>query len=135
MIATQPSFPPSQRTLLEGALEITERRLREVLVSRREVLVGELYDESTTTSAPSGATRWRLGPARDLPAPRPARPRGRPSRGPYATVAGLALDRLGRIPEGGETVTVDDWSLELMEVDRHTIERLRLRPHEQPPDG
>jgi hypothetical protein len=45
MIATQPSFPPSQRTLLEGALEITERRLREVLVSRREVLVGELYDE------------------------------------------------------------------------------------------
>jgi CBS domain containing-hemolysin-like protein len=54
---------------------------------------------------------------------------------PYATVAGLALDRLGRIPEGGETVTVDDWSLELMEVDRHTIERLRLRPHEQPPDG
>ena len=34
MIATQPSFPSEQRTILVGALEITERRLREVLVPR-----------------------------------------------------------------------------------------------------
>ncbi len=48
--------------------------------------------------------------------------------GPYATVAGLALDRLGRIPGGGETVAVDGWSLEVLEVDRNAIQRLRLRP-------
>ena len=238
MIATQPSFPPSQRTILEGALEITERRLREVLVSRREVLalpadlpvaeavhrmaagahvrapvyrgdlddvagvanlvdlvdatglvadhcrpalalpeslgvlealrrlqrdrqplaivineyggtegivtvedlleelVGELYDEFDHDV---GAVRREPGGALVLPGTFPVH--DLPDlgvdlpEGPYATVAGLALDRLGRIPEGGETVTVHGWSLEVLEVDRHTIERLRLRPHEQPPDG
>jgi putative hemolysin len=238
MIATQPSFPPSQRTILEGALEITERRLREVLVPRREVLalpadlpvaeavhqmaagahvrapvhrgdlddvagvanlvdlvdatglvadhcrpalalpeslgvlealrrlqrdrqplaivineyggtegivtvedlleelVGELYDEFDHDV---GAVRREPGGALVLPGTFPVH--DLPDlgvdlpEGPYATVAGLALDRLGRIPEGGETVTVDGWSLEVLEVDRHTIERLRLRPHEQPPDG
>jgi putative hemolysin len=238
MIATQPSFPPSQRTILEGALEITGRRLREVLVSRREVLalpadlpvaeavhrmavcahvrapvyrgdlddvagvanlvdlvaatglvadhcrpalalpeslgvlealrrlqrdrqplaivineyggtegivtvedlleelVGELYDEFDHDV---GAVRREPGGALVLPGTFPVH--DLPDlgvdlpEGPYATVAGLALDRLGRIPEGGETVTVDGWSLEVLEVDRHTIERLRLRPHEQPPDG
>jgi putative hemolysin len=238
MIATQPSFPPSQRTILEGALEITERRLREVLVPRREVLalpaglpvaeavhqmaagahvrapvyrgdlddvagvanlvdlvdatglvadhcrpalalpeslgvlealrrlqrdrqplaivineyggtegivtvedlleelVGELYDEFDHDV---GAVRREPGGALVLPGTFPVH--DLPDlgvdlpEGPYATVAGLALDQLGRIPEGGETVTVDGWSLEVLEVDRHTIERLRLRPHEQPPDG
>ena len=55
--------------------------------------------------------------------------------GPYATVAGLVLDRLGRIPGGGETVVVGDWLLEVLEVDRNTIERLRLRPRGATPDG
>jgi putative hemolysin len=38
MIATQASFPPDQRTILVGALEMTERHLRDVLVPRREVV-------------------------------------------------------------------------------------------------
>ena len=38
MIATQASFPPDQRTILVGALEMTERRLRDVLVPRRELV-------------------------------------------------------------------------------------------------
>jgi putative hemolysin len=50
-------------------------------------------------------------------------------------VAGLVLDRLGRIPAGGETVTVGDWLLEVLEVDRNTVERLRLRPRAGAPDG
>ena len=32
MIATQASFPPEQRTILVGALELTDRHLREVLI-------------------------------------------------------------------------------------------------------
>jgi len=55
--------------------------------------------------------------------------------GPYATVAGLVLDRLGRIPGGGETVAVGDWRIDVLEVDRNTIERLRLRPRGDTPDG
>src|SRR5829696_1878998 len=38
MIATQASFPPEQRTILVGALELTDRHLREVLVPRRDVV-------------------------------------------------------------------------------------------------
>jgi magnesium and cobalt exporter, CNNM family len=101
-----------------------------------EELVGELYDEFDHDV---GAVRREPGGALVLPGTFPVH--DLPDlgvdlpEGPYATVAGLALDRLGRIPEGGETVTVDGWSLEVLEVDRHTIERLRLRPHEQPPDG
>src|SRR4029450_14062752 len=38
MIATQASFPPEQRTILVGALEMTERHLRNVLVPRRDVV-------------------------------------------------------------------------------------------------
>jgi len=238
MIATQPSFPSSQRTILVGALEMTERRLREVLVPRREVLalpadlpvaeavlrmaaaahvrapvyrgdlddvagvanlvdlvdttglvadhcrpatalpeslgvlpalrrlqhdrqplaivineyggtegivtvedlleelVGELYDEfdpdvSAVSREPDGSLVLPgTFPVHDLPELGVDLPEG-----PYATIAGLALDRLGRIPDGGEVVTVGGWSLEVLMVDRHTIQRLRLRPQELAPDG
>jgi putative hemolysin len=52
--------------------------------------------------------------------------------GPYATVAGLVLDQLGCVPGGGEKVLVDGWWLEVVEVDHHAIQRLRLRPRTQP---
>jgi putative hemolysin len=238
MIATQPSFPTEQRTILVGALELTERRLREVLVPRRDVvavpadlpvaeavgrmaaaarvrapvyrgdlddvagvanlvdlvdatgrvgdhcrpamalpeslavlpalrrmqrerqplaivineyggtegivtvedlleeLVGELSDEFDRDVAdvrrePDGSLVLPGSfPVHDLPDVGVDLPEG-----PYATVAGLVLDRLGRIPAGGETVTVGDWLLEVLEVDRNTVERLRLRPRGGAPDG
>jgi len=238
MIATQPSFPTEQRTILVGALELTERRLREVLVPRRDVvalpadlpvaeavrrmaaaarvrapvyrgdlddvagvanlvdlvdatgrvgdhcrpatalpesltvlpalrrmqrerqplaivineyggtegivtvedlleeLVGELSDEFDRDVAdvrrePDGSLVLPGSfPVHDLPDVGVDLPEG-----PYATVAGLVLDRLGRIPAGGETVTVGDWLLEVLEVDRNTVERLRLRPRDGAPDG
>jgi magnesium and cobalt exporter, CNNM family len=238
MIATQPSFPTEQRTILVGALELTERRLREVLVPRRDVvavpadlpvaeavgrmaaaarvrapvyrgdlddvagvanlvdlvdatgrvgdhcrpamalpeslavlpalrrmqrerqplaivineyggtegivtvedlleeLVGELSDEFDRDVAdvrrePDGSLVLPGSfPVHDLPDVGVDLPEG-----PYATVAGLVLDRLGRIPAGGETVTVGDWLLEVVQVDRNTVERLRLRPRGGAPDG
>jgi putative hemolysin len=231
MIATQASFPPEQRTILVGALEIAERRLREVLVPRRDVvaleaelsveeavaklvaashvrapvyrgdlddvigiahmaalvdatgrvadhcrpaialpeslgvlaalrrlqrerqqlaivlneyggtegivtiedlleeLVGELYDEfdrdiSEVQREPDGSLILPGSfPIHDLPDLGVDLPEG-----PYATVAGLVLDQLGRIPTGGETVQVGGWTLEVLEVERNAIERLRLRP-------
>ena len=235
MIATQASFPPEQRTILVGALELTDRHLREVLVPRRDVvalpanfsvaeairklvasthgrapvfrgdlddvvgvahlvdlvdatgrvadncrpvlalpeslgvlaalrrlqgerhqlavvineyggtegivtiedlleeLVGELYDEfdrdiGGVEHDPDGALVLPGSfPVHDLPDLGVELPEG-----PYATVAGLAIDRLGYIPGGGETVQVDGWSLEVLEVDKHTIQRLRLRRPTQP---
>ena len=235
MIAAQASFPADQRNILVGALEIAERRLRQVLVPRRDVvalpaelsveeavarlvaashvrapvyrgdldnvvgiahmadlvdatgqvadhcrpaialpeslgvlaalrhlqrerqqlvivlneyggtegivtiedlleeLVGELYDEfdrdiSAVRREPDGSLLVPGSfPIHDLPDLGVDLPEG-----PYATVAGLVLEQLGRIPTGGETVVVDGWSLEVVEVDRNAIVLLRLRPPGQP---
>jgi putative hemolysin len=235
MIATQASFPPEQRTILVGALEMTERHLRNVLVPRRDVLalpasspvadgvrmlvasthvrapvyrgdlddvagvahlvdlvdaggrigdhvrpalalpesvgvlealrrmqherqqlaivineyggtegiitiedlleelVGEIYDEfdrdvSGVRHEPDGSLvlpgSFPVHDLTDLGVELP--------EGPYATVAGLVLDQLGRIPAGGETVQVDGWLLEVLEVDHNAIQRLRLRPAAAP---
>jgi putative hemolysin len=43
-------------------------------------------------------------------------------------VAGLVLDRLGRLPEPGDTVQVDGWQLEVLAVEHRAITRLRLIP-------
>jgi magnesium and cobalt exporter, CNNM family len=58
--------------------------------------------------------------------------------GPYATVAGLALQRFGRGPAVGDAVQVDGWRLEVLAVERRAITRLRLVPSppgEPPEDG
>jgi CBS domain containing-hemolysin-like protein len=53
--------------------------------------------------------------------------------GGYETLAGMVLARLGRIPEVGVGLTVDDWRLTVMRRDRNRIAELRLaRPDFQP---
>ncbi|MGP4017097.1 hemolysin family protein [Saccharopolyspora sp. 5N708] len=46
--------------------------------------------------------------------------------GEYETVAGFVLARLGRIPEVGTRLTLDDWLLTVARMDRHRIAELRL---------
>lgn len=46
--------------------------------------------------------------------------------GDYETVAGLVLDRLGRIPDVGDEVELDGWWLTVMRMDRHRVADLRL---------
>ena len=46
--------------------------------------------------------------------------------GPYETVAGYVLHRLARMGEVGDSVVVEDRSLEVVEVDGHRITRVRL---------
>ena len=47
--------------------------------------------------------------------------------GEYDTVAGLVLDRLERLAEVGDVVTVDGVQVEVLQVDGYAIEELRLR--------
>ena len=234
LVATQASFSPQHRTILVGALEITERVLRDVLVPRRQVialaadtpvadavrtlvstthgrapvyrgdldeiigvahlvdlveargwagdhcrpalalpesigvldalrrlqaerqtlaivineyggtegivtvedlleeLVGEIYDEFDRDS--QGIQREGDGsvllpgsfPIHDLPDLGISLPEG-----PYTTMAGLVLDRLGHLPDPGETVQVDGWQLEVLAVDHRAITRLRLTPNSE----
>jgi CBS domain containing-hemolysin-like protein len=46
--------------------------------------------------------------------------------GDYETVAGLVLERLGRIPDVGDEVELDGWRLSVMRMDRRRIADLRL---------
>ena len=101
-----------------------------------EELVGEIYDEFDRDSR--GIQRQPDGsivlpgsfPIHDLPDLGISLPEG-----PYTTVAGLALDRLGRLSEPGDTVQVDGFQLEVLAVEHRAITRLRLTPtsHDQDP--
>ncbi|MEU7994632.1 hemolysin family protein [Micromonospora sp. NPDC049060] len=54
--------------------------------------------------------------------------------GPYETLAGFLMARLGHIPLAGETVDESGFEFTVVEVERHRIEQVRvLRPEE--PDG
>ena len=94
-----------------------------------EELVGEIYDEFDPDS--HGIHRQPDGslvlpgsfPVHDLADLGITLPEG-----DYATLAGLVLDRMGRIPGKGETVEVDGWRLEVLDVENHAITRVRLVP-------
>jgi putative hemolysin len=94
-----------------------------------EELVGEIYDEFDPDSRdlqpqPDGsvALPGRF-PVHDLPDLGISLPEG-----PYATVAGLILDRLGRIPAEGDAVEVDRWRLEVLKMERRAIVQVRVVP-------
>jgi putative hemolysin len=94
-----------------------------------EELVGEIYDEFDPDS--HGIHRQPDGslvlpgsfPVHDLDDLGISLPEG-----DYATLAGLVLDRMGRIPGEGEAVEVDGWRLEVLDVENHAITRVRLVP-------
>ena len=52
--------------------------------------------------------------------------------GPYETVAGFVLHRLARMADVGDSVPVEDWTLEVAEVDGHRITRVRLHASRRP---
>ena len=94
-----------------------------------EELVGEIYDEFDPDSRdlqpePDGSIALPgQFPVHDLPDLGVSLPEG-----PYATVAGLILNRLGRIPAEGDAVEVDRWRLEVLEMERRAIVQVRLVP-------
>jgi CBS domain containing-hemolysin-like protein len=46
--------------------------------------------------------------------------------GPYETLAGFIMARLGHIPVEGETVEEHDWTFTVVEVQRRRIEKVRV---------
>ncbi|HYT27181.1 MAG TPA: hemolysin family protein [Actinomycetota bacterium] len=117
------------------ALVINEYGGTEGIVTLEDLLeevVGEIYDEFD----PDVATVDRQDdgsfvlpgsfPFHDLPDLGIELPEGT-----YATVAGFVLERLGRIPTGGEVVEADGWRIEVLAVERRAITRVRIRPLER----
>lgn len=52
--------------------------------------------------------------------------------GPYETLAGFLMARLGHIPVAGETVEEHGWRFLVVEVDRRRIEQVLVNPPENP---
>ncbi|MGM0818895.1 MAG: hemolysin family protein [Actinomycetota bacterium] len=94
-----------------------------------EELVGEIWDEGET--AQPGAEPQEDGtyavlgttPVHDLAALGIVLPEG-----PYSTVAGLVLERLGRLAEPGDEIVMAGWRLTVESVQGNAIECLRLAP-------
>jgi putative hemolysin len=94
-----------------------------------EELVGEIYDEFDPDSL--GIHRQPDGslvlpgsfPVHDLADLGISLPEG-----DYATLAGLVLHRMGRIPGTGDTVQVDGWRLEVLDMEHRAITQVRLVP-------
>jgi putative hemolysin len=101
-----------------------------------EEIVGEIYDE---TDADVVAVRREPDGSIELPGTFPVHDlvdvgvelTGPP--GSYATIAGLVLVLLGRIPESpGDVVQVSDWEIEVRAVEHHAITLVRLRSQAEP---
>ena len=54
--------------------------------------------------------------------------------GPYETVAGYIIQRLGHLPQPGETVDVGGSRISVLEIDGRRIARLRVAPTPAPVD-
>jgi len=54
--------------------------------------------------------------------------------GPYETLAGFLLARLGHIPVVGESLEEDGWEFTVMDVDRHRVEQVRVVAPPEPAD-
>ncbi|GAA2771959.1 hemolysin family protein [Streptomyces showdoensis] len=93
-----------------------------------EELVGDIADETDTvveSAVPDGAG-WRVDAGRRLDEIEEATGIALPEDDDYDTVAGLVIDRLGRFPTIGDDLTVDGVRIEVLSLDRHVPERVRI---------
>lgn len=99
-----------------------------------EELVGDIADESDTVVhlAVADGDGWLVDAGRRLDEIEDATGVALPEENDYDTVAGLIIDRLGRFPAIGDRLTVDGVRLDVLTLDRHVPERVRLTPVERP---
>ncbi len=139
-----PMFPESARALttlremqtsrVQMALVVDEHGGAAGIVTVEDLveeLVGEIYDETDPDLAAvvreAGGTIVLPGrfPIHDLPDIGVELPEG-----DYATVAGLVLELLGRIPVAGDHATIDGWHLEVRTMRGRAVTEISLSPHD-----
>ncbi len=94
-----------------------------------EEIVGEIddeHDEITTTLTRVEALGSTVIPASLHPDEVRAATGFEMPEGEYETLAGLVLDRLGRIPVPGDMCTVGGWRLEVVAMERLRIATVRV---------
>ena len=96
-----------------------------------EELVGEVEDEYDTPDAPTVSSDPTEGRVLSglLRIDELAETVGfRAPEGPYATLGGLVMERLGRLPAVGDTVEVEDRTLTVLELDGRRVAWVQLGP-------
>jgi CBS domain containing-hemolysin-like protein len=144
-IAREPVYVPESLDL-DGVLEILQAASTDLAIvvdeyggtdgvvtveDLAEELVGEIADEydiapaAFEITAPSGDRSVLVeGVLREDEV---AEATGfRLPEGPYETLAGFIMARLGHIPSNGETLSEQGWEFTVVEVDRHRIEQVRV---------
>ncbi len=146
-VATPPLVLPEPAGVLESLRRMqVERSQLAVVVNEHggaegiitledliEELVGEIYDETdrdvlSVRTEDDGALllpgRFPIHDLTDVGLQLPD--------GPYATIAGLVLDRLGRLGEVGDTVLIDGYRLEVLATTGRAISEVRVHRPERP---
>ncbi len=95
-----------------------------------EPLVGELHDELDAAEEPSmvrvDGSRWLVDGRTNVDDVRERLGIDLPD-GEYVTLGGLLFDGFGHIPEEGESLTVGDWELRVVEMDKRRIAKVVAR--------
>jgi CBS domain containing-hemolysin-like protein len=108
-----------------------------------EELVGEIADEFDPAATPEGGPGGPSAPGGErslvvdgvLRADELVERTGfRLPEGPYETLGGFLMARLGRIPVPGETVVEDGYEFTVVGVERHRVEQVRVRCPEEAVD-
>ncbi|MFE9912586.1 hemolysin family protein [Streptomyces clavifer] len=105
-----------------------------------EEVVGEVRDEHDPAEAPDllpapptadGRASWEAGGGVRID--ELARIGLTAPDGPYETVAGLIATHLARIPLQGDTVVIDGWQLDVLDVEHHRADRVHITEPETEP--
>ncbi|MFD3356932.1 hemolysin family protein [Streptomyces fradiae] len=93
-----------------------------------EELVGDIADETDTVVrlAVADGAGWIVDAGRRLDEVEQATGIALPEEEDYDTVAGLVIDRLGRFPAVGDRLDVEGVAIEVLSLDRHVPERVRI---------
>jgi CBS domain containing-hemolysin-like protein len=102
-----------------------------------EEIIGDVRDEHDDREAPAsqqlGADSWMV--SGQLRADEVTDVTGfRMPDGDYETIAGLILERLGKIPAPGDATEVDGWRLTVTTMDKHRIAEVEVRRADAAPE-
>ena len=99
-------------------------------------LLGDVADEfKHATGPPARLSDGRVRLPGDLPLYEVGKWVGAAWEGDSDTVGGLIMERLGRVPEVGDTVEIDGAAVEVEAVDGRAVRTVVVRPEDGPDAG